>query len=83
MDEFKRIVCPIGFSQSSKVALNTAVKFASLSKGRVALVHIVHDPWSEIYKTEAFGRRGPKEAQGQAEKMVREFAKENAAGAFE
>jgi len=28
MDEFKRIVCPIGFSESSKVALNTAVKFA-------------------------------------------------------
>ena len=80
MDEFKRIVCPIGFSESSNVALNTAVKFASLSKGKVALVHIVHDPWSEIYKTEASGRMGPKEAQDQAEKMLREFAKENAAG---
>ena len=80
MDEFKRIVCPIGFSKSSNVVLNIALKFASLSKGKVALVHIVHDPWSEIYNTEASGRMGPKEAQGQAEKMLREFAKKNAAG---
>lgn len=80
-DDFKRIVCPVDFSETSKIALRTALDFAKRSKGKVALVHIVHDPWADVYKTEAFGRLGPKEAQERAEEMLRDFASENAAGA--
>jgi nucleotide-binding universal stress UspA family protein/DNA-binding NarL/FixJ family response regulator len=78
LDKFKNIVCPVNFSDSSKLALNMAVETAILSEGKVALVHIVSNPWSNAYWTEEIEALTPPKAKKRADEMLREFAKEHA-----
>ena len=77
MDNFKKIVCPINFSDSSKVALNMAVNLASAAEGKVALVHIVHNPWSNTYRTKEIEALTPLKAQKRSEEMLKELARKH------
>lgn len=77
MEMFKKIVCPVSFSDVSRSSIRMARKIASLSKGKIALAHIIHDPWSDFYyKPEYTGRRSPVESEKRAKEMLLEFAKE-------
>ncbi|MBW1851505.1 MAG: universal stress protein [Deltaproteobacteria bacterium] len=77
LDNFKKIVCPVDFSESSKLSAKVASKLASLSEGKVALVHIILNADSDFYRTEQREVVSPAKAEERAEEMLREFAKEN------
>ncbi|HUI27770.1 MAG TPA: universal stress protein [Candidatus Kryptonia bacterium] len=47
--DFKIVLCPIDFSESSYHAAEYAVKFAQQANGTLVLVHILHNPASEFF----------------------------------
>ena len=49
MTLYQKIVCPVDFSEMSKQCVNFALKMAAYSNGRIALVHMVLDPWADMY----------------------------------
>jgi universal stress protein A len=50
--EFKKILCPVDLSEFSLEALHSAVKVADSSGGTLDLLHVIHNPFDEIYMTE-------------------------------
>ena len=49
--EFKRILCPVDLSEFSLEALRLAVKIAESSKAILDILHVIHNPFDEIYLT--------------------------------
>lgn len=77
MEIFKNIVCPVAFSEISKHSVRVAIQFASQSKGKIALAHIINDPWSDVYyPKEGAYARSPADAEKRAKTMLTEFAEE-------
>jgi CheY-like chemotaxis protein len=77
MEEFEKIICPVSFSEISKASVEMAMQIASISKGKIALVHIIQDPWSDLYYPDGdASRRSPTKAEKRAKEMLEEFAKE-------
>ena len=75
METFRKILCPVSFSELSRSAVRMAIKIASLSKGTIALAHIIHDPWSDVYyPAEDPGRRSPADAETRAKAMLADFS---------
>jgi len=77
MEEFQKIVCPVSFSEISRSSVQMAMKIASISNGKIALVHIIQDPWSDLYYPDGEpGRRSPINAEKRAKEMLESFAGE-------
>ena len=75
METFNKIVCPVSFSEPSRSAIRMAVDMALPSKGKVALVHIICDPWSDVYyRGEEATTRSPAAAEKKAKAMLATFA---------
>ena len=72
-DEYKKIVCPIDFSEISKEGLGKASKLASFAKGELFLVHVVTDPWSSVYDLESDQLADPMNAQKKAAEWLEEL----------
>jgi nucleotide-binding universal stress UspA family protein len=49
--EFKRILCPVDLSGYSLEALKLAVKVAEASGATLDVLHVIHNPFDEIYMT--------------------------------
>jgi nucleotide-binding universal stress UspA family protein len=49
--DFKRILCPVDLSPFSLEALQLAVKLASASSAALYLLHVIDNPFDEIYMT--------------------------------
>ena len=49
--EFKRILCPVDLSEFSLEALRLAVKIAESSRAILDILHVIHNPFDEIYLT--------------------------------
>ena len=47
--EFKRILCPVDLSEFSLDALRLAVAVAKGSGGTLDILHVIHNPFDEIY----------------------------------
>ena len=50
--DFKRILCPVDLSGFSLEALKLAVKVAEASEGALDILHVIHNPFDEIYMSE-------------------------------
>jgi len=50
--DFKRILCPVDLSAFSLDALKLAVKIAQSSDATLDILHVIHNPFDEIYLTE-------------------------------
>jgi len=46
---FKRILCPIDLSSSSREALKLAVQIAENSPSSLYLLHVIDNPFDELY----------------------------------
>ena len=46
---FKKILCPVDFSNSSLEALDYAVNFARQNDGRIILLHVIDNPLADQY----------------------------------
>ena len=51
---FRKIMCPTDFSSFSDDALKKAVKLAKIFNAELKLIHIITNPWSEVYSKEKF-----------------------------
>ena len=49
--EFKKILCPVDLSDFSLEALRLAVKVAENCDGVLDVLHVIHNPFDEIYLT--------------------------------
>lgn len=49
--EFKRILCPVDMSEFSLDALRLAVKLAECSDATLDILHVIHNPFDELYMT--------------------------------
>lgn len=49
--EFKKILCPVDLSSFSLDALRLAVKIAEASQATLDILHVIHNPFDEIYMT--------------------------------
>ena len=49
---FNKILCPVDLSSFSLQALRLAVKVAEASEAILDILHVIHDPFDEIYLTE-------------------------------
>lgn len=49
--EFKRILCPVDLSSFSLDALRLAIKIAEASQATLDILHVIHNPFDEIYMT--------------------------------
>jgi len=49
--EFKKILCPVDLSAFSLEALRLAVKVADASDATVDILHVIHNPFDDIYLT--------------------------------
>ena len=75
MEIFKKIVCPVSFSEISTTAVQTAIEIASPAKGKIALAHIIDDPWSDVYYMATDNeKRSPADAETRAKAMLTQFA---------
>jgi universal stress protein A len=50
--DFKKILCPVDLSTFSRDALKLAVKVAESSNGTLDILHVIHNPFDDIYMTE-------------------------------
>jgi universal stress protein A len=50
--EFKKILCPVDLSGFSLEALKLALKMAEASDATLDILHVIHNPFDEIYMTE-------------------------------
>ena len=48
---FKRILCPVDLSSFSLDALRLAVKIAETNDAMLDVLHVIHNPFDEIYMT--------------------------------
>lgn len=48
---FRRILCPVDLSSFSLNAIKLAVKIAESSKGALYLLHVIDNPFDELYMT--------------------------------
>ena len=49
--DFKRILCPVDLSEFSLAALRLAVKLAESSGATLDILHVIHNPFDELYMT--------------------------------
>jgi nucleotide-binding universal stress UspA family protein len=49
--DFKRILCPVDLSAFSLEALRLALKVAETSDATLDILHVIHNPFDEIYLT--------------------------------
>jgi len=49
--EFKKILCPVDLSEFSLQALRLAVDMAEASNATLDIVHVIHNPFDELYMT--------------------------------
>lgn len=49
--DFKRILCPVDLSAFSLEALRLALKIAEASDSTLDILHVIHNPFDEIYLT--------------------------------
>jgi len=49
--DFKRILCPVDMSEFSLDALRMAVKLAECSDATLDILHVIHNPFDELYMT--------------------------------
>lgn len=48
---FKRILCPVDLSSFSLDALRLAVRLAESNDATLDVLHVIHNPFDEIYRT--------------------------------
>jgi len=51
MSDFKRILCPVDLSEFSLEALRLAVQIAESSAAALDILHVIHNPFDELYMT--------------------------------
>jgi universal stress protein A len=51
MNEFKRILCPVDLSTFSMEALRLAVQIAKSEAAVLDILHVIHNPFDELYMT--------------------------------
>jgi nucleotide-binding universal stress UspA family protein len=51
MGEFKRVLCPVDLSEFSLEALRLAVQLAKSDGALLDILHVVHNPFDELYMT--------------------------------
>ena len=56
--DFKRILCPVDMSDFSLDALRLAVKLAECSDATLDILHVIHNPFDELYMS-AFTESDP------------------------
>ena len=49
--EFKRVLCPVYLSEFSLEALKLAVNVAEASAATLDILHVIHNPFDELYMT--------------------------------
>jgi nucleotide-binding universal stress UspA family protein len=49
--DFKKVLCPVDLSEFSLEALRLAVKIAQSSDATLDVLHVIHNPFDEIYMT--------------------------------
>src|SRR5678810_1005247 len=49
---FKKVLCPVDLSAFSRAALKLAVNVADASGATVDILHVIHNPFDDIYLTE-------------------------------
>ena len=49
--EFKRVLCPVDLSEFSLEALRLAIKVAASCDATVDVLHVIHNPFDELYMT--------------------------------
>lgn len=72
---FKKILCPIDFSDHAREALRVALEFARESGGEVALLHVYHIPGTG-YSEGVFAPDFLRAMSEQAERHLEEWRKE-------
>ena len=50
--DFKRVLCPVDLSGFSLEALKLALKVVEASEGALDVLHVIHNPFDEIYMSE-------------------------------
>lgn len=48
-DLYKKILCPVDFSDFSEKALDKAIELARLFNAKLVLAHVITNPWSDQY----------------------------------
>ena len=51
MSEFKRVLCPVDLSAFSMEGLRLAVQLAKSSEAVLDILHVIHNPFDELYMT--------------------------------
>ncbi len=71
MRDFKTILCPVDFSESSYEALGYGLRFARGADATLILVHALHNPSDEFFHPEGYVI-GWDEAKAKARKLLEE-----------
>ena len=50
--DFKKVLCPVDLSSFSLQGLKLALKMAEASDATLDILHVIHNPFDEIYLTE-------------------------------
>jgi nucleotide-binding universal stress UspA family protein len=74
VNTFKRIVCAVDFSDASISTVGMAIRLASISEGKVAFAHVIHDPWPDIYRVDKNETLDPAKAEKRARVLLERFA---------
>jgi universal stress protein A len=70
--DFRTILCPTDFSETSYHAAEYGLRFAKLSGGTLLLVHVLHNPTGELFHPEGYVLSFD-QARGRARKLLEEL----------
>ncbi len=77
---FKKIICPTDFSSFSETALKKAVKIAKIFSAELMLIHVITNPWSEVYSGDAKKFLSADGVEDVVNGKLQELLKQHAAG---
>lgn len=77
---FKKIICPTDFSSFSDNALKKAVKLSKIFNAELMLIHVITNPWSELYSGETKNFLSADEVEGFVKERLRRLLEQYAKG---
>ena len=79
-DLYKKILCPIDFSEFSGRALHKAAILTALFDAKLVLAHVITNPWSEQYRTAADNHVSSEDLINRVKQKIEKFAEQHCPG---
>ena len=77
---FRKILCPTDFSSFSENALKKAVKLSKIFNSELILIHVITNPWAELYSGDTKNFLSAEEVESVVKKKLRRLIEQHAKG---